>query len=113
MAQEVMTSREQAVDYLTFLNGTAPTEEEIQQYLNDCEEFDKANVENEYSMCNGFAACPKFTSTEDDAISDCVKDSMAMNTRNWLYKIVDGKQEEIGHTEKFGPLDWKFISKVN
>ena len=26
MAQEVMTSREQAVDYLTFLNGTAPTE---------------------------------------------------------------------------------------
>ena len=35
-----------------------------------------------------------------------------MNTRNWLYKIVDGKQEEIGHTEKFGPLDWRFISKV-
>lgn len=47
MAQEVMTSREQAVDYLTFLNGTAPTEEEIQQYLDDCEEFDKANAENE------------------------------------------------------------------
>ena len=70
-------------------------------------------AKTEYSMCNGFAACPKFTSTEDDAISDCVKESVAMNTRNWLYKIVDGKQEEIGHTEKFGPRDWRFISKVN
>lgn len=39
--------RAQAVDYLTFLNGTAPTEEEIRQYLNDCEEFDKVNAENE------------------------------------------------------------------
>ena len=52
--KEVMTIREQAVDYLTFLSGTAPTEEEIQQYLNECEEFDKANTENEYSMCNDF-----------------------------------------------------------
>ena len=113
MAREVMTSREQAIDYLTFLSGTAPTEEEIQQYLNDCEEFDKANVENEYSMCNGFAASAKFTSTEDDAVSECIKESVAMNTRNYLYKIVDGKQEEIGHTEKLAPRDWRFISKVN
>lgn len=62
-----------------------------------------------YVMCNGFAACPKFTSTEDDAVSDCVKESIAMNTRNWLYEIADGKQEEIGHTQKFGPRDWRFI----
>ena len=44
--KEVMTIREQAVDYLTFLSGTASTEEEIQQYLNECEEFSVIDEEN-------------------------------------------------------------------
>ena len=44
--KEVMTIREQAIDYLTFLSGTAPTEEEIQQYLNECEEFSVIDEEN-------------------------------------------------------------------
>lgn len=103
--------RTQVIEYLAYIGGgELPTEKEVQDYLDEYEEF---NVENEYSMCNGFAACPKFTSTENDAISECIKESVAMNTRNWLYKTVDGKQEEIGYTEKFGPRDWRFISSVN
>lgn len=39
MAQEVMTIREQAIEYLTFISGgETPSEQEIQDYLKECEE---------------------------------------------------------------------------
>lgn len=39
MAQEVMTIREQAIEYLTFISGgETPSEQEIQDYLEEYEE---------------------------------------------------------------------------
>lgn len=63
-----------------------------------------------FALSNGFAATPNFPSTLEQAISECVKESRSMNTRNWLYRIVNGISEEIGHTIKDGPLSWRFVS---
>ena len=62
-----------------------------------------------FALSNGFAATPNFPSTLAQAVAECVKESRSMNTRNWLYREVNGTSEEIGHTIKDGPMSWSFV----
>lgn len=62
----------------------------------------------EFVTVNGYAKGEPFKDTLKEAIKACEHDSRVMNTRNWLYQVIDGKYKEIGHTVLDGYF-WRYV----
>lgn len=69
-------------------------------------------ISKTFALTNGFASGMDFDATMEKAISECVRCSNQMNTRNWLFiKSEDGRYTEIGHTYKDG-YNWYYTEQV-
>ena len=62
----------------------------------------------EFALMNGYAKSEPFKATLNEAIEACEHDSRVVNTRNWLYQVIDGKYKEIGHTVLDGYF-WRYV----